>query len=70
MLELGFVEPLQVPHARRREYRGDGDEVDRGCDPERAAHPDPGRQHSCEGTDDERSAVERPTSTSERKSTS
>jgi hypothetical protein len=30
VLELGFVEPLQVPHARRREYRSDGDKVDRG----------------------------------------
>lgn len=49
VLEPGFVGPLQVPHARRREYRSDCDELDRGCDPERAAHPDPGRRHSCEG---------------------
>ena len=49
VLELGFVQPPQVPYARRRKHRSDCGEVDRGCDPEGTAHPDPSRHHPCEG---------------------
>ena len=45
----GLAGLLQVPDARRREQRSDCGEVDCGCDPQGAAHPEPGRRHSCEG---------------------
>src|SRR4051794_21400139 len=53
-----FVEPLQAPHAGRAEHDRSRRKVDGGGDPESAADPNSGRDHSGEG-ESERLAQQR-----------